>query len=399
MPIYSRYILAQTLRPLLLAVAISLLLLLIERMMRLLELVLNSQGTVDVLFQLLAFLVPHYMGLALPAAFFLGMLLAFSRLRTDSELDALGSAGLGLHHLIRPALLLALLLTLVSALVFSHLQPHARYTYRSLVHQLANGPLNNYLQNGMFITAGETTYMAESIDPERRFFLKVFAYRDSPKEGISAITAAQGHLIEGKNQAEARLVLRNGHGLEIRPGVQPTGRASAIDFEEIQRRVTLSEPKAFRARGIDERELTLPELWQAWRAGRPGLSRDVIRAEWHDRIIRIVSILLLPVLAVPLSVGGARRGRSNGMAVGLILLLVYNKLIGTGESLAASGDLPSLVAQWGVFAVFAAVSGFVFLRGAFRPGGSDYGILAFDAGAALAQTRRFFTGKEKPAPS
>ena len=108
------YILRQVLRPLLAVVVISLLVLLTERMLRLLDLVLDTGGGLTVLLQMLAFLVPHYMALALPAAFFLGVLLAFGGLHQNRELDALGSAGIGLPRLMRPVMGLTLVLTPVA---------------------------------------------------------------------------------------------------------------------------------------------------------------------------------------------------------------------------------------------------------------------------------------------
>src|SRR3546814_5216046 len=63
----SSYILRQTMGPLLAAVGIALLVLLTERMLRLLDMVLDTGSGLTLLLQMLAFLVPHYMALALPA--------------------------------------------------------------------------------------------------------------------------------------------------------------------------------------------------------------------------------------------------------------------------------------------------------------------------------------------
>jgi lipopolysaccharide export system permease protein len=104
---FDSYILRQATKPLLTAVVVALLLLLVERMMRLLDFVLDSRGTLDVLLQLLTVLVPHYLGLALPAALFLALTIAFGRMQRDSELDAMLSAGIGLHQQLRPAFKLA----------------------------------------------------------------------------------------------------------------------------------------------------------------------------------------------------------------------------------------------------------------------------------------------------
>ena len=58
--------------------AIGLLVLLAERMVRLLDATLGKKNSFAVVFELLAYLVPHYLGLAVPAALFLGLLFGFN---------------------------------------------------------------------------------------------------------------------------------------------------------------------------------------------------------------------------------------------------------------------------------------------------------------------------------
>src|SRR3990170_5847246 len=119
--IVDRYIVRQVLKPLLTAVSIGLLMLLAERMVRLLDVTLGKKNSFSVVFELLAYLVPHYLGLALPAAMFLGLLFGFNRLSKDSEIDAFLAAGIGLHRLVRPVVGLAVVLALVSLGIFGWL--------------------------------------------------------------------------------------------------------------------------------------------------------------------------------------------------------------------------------------------------------------------------------------
>ena len=67
----------------------ALIALLMERMVRLLDLVVNKGGPFYLLLQMLANLIPHYLGIALPAAFFIGVLHAVMKMSSDSELDAM----------------------------------------------------------------------------------------------------------------------------------------------------------------------------------------------------------------------------------------------------------------------------------------------------------------------
>src|SRR3546814_14151904 len=86
-----------------------------------------------------ATLRPHYLGLALPAAFFISVLLLVARLAEDSEIDALLASGLSLGRIVLPFLAIGLLLALVSLALFGYVQPHARYGYRAALHVVKHG--------------------------------------------------------------------------------------------------------------------------------------------------------------------------------------------------------------------------------------------------------------------
>src|SRR3546814_19475655 len=73
-----------------------------ERIVRLLDLVVNKGGPFYLLLQMLANLIPHYLGIALPAAFFIGVLHAVMKMSSDSELDAMQAFGGGLQRLLVP---------------------------------------------------------------------------------------------------------------------------------------------------------------------------------------------------------------------------------------------------------------------------------------------------------
>lgn len=136
------YLLRQIAGYLVAMTVVALLALLLERMLRLLEITQNSDRVIGYLSQMLVNLIPHYLGIALPAAFFLAVFLTFSRLSRDNELAALQAAGIGLSRMIAPILFLGTILLLITAATFSYFQPYGRYTYRSLVHTIANASLS-----------------------------------------------------------------------------------------------------------------------------------------------------------------------------------------------------------------------------------------------------------------
>ncbi len=364
----SSYILRQTMRPLLAAIAIALLVLLTERMLRLLDLVLDTGGGLTVLLQMLAFLVPHYMALALPAAFFLGVLLAFGRLHQNN--------GVGLRRLVSPVLLLALALSVISAVNFAVGQPYARYIYRALVHDVAEAAANVYLQERTFMEVDGVTFMAERIWRRSQEFARIFIYEEKPDGEATAMTAQRGSLDVAPRGQTSTLFLQDGVRLESQlraaaASSAPEGeggdtQAGVLNFSQLQVPIDLVGESGFRPRGEDERELTLIELWRHRLAPPKGVNTHQMLAEFHDRLVRSLSVLFLPFLAVPFALGPRRMRQAYGIAGGLIILVAYNQLLAIGKSLASIDRLPSLAGQWLPFVVFAVGSLWLFYRSAYR---------------------------------
>ena len=110
--VIDRYLLRQVLLTCLVMTGIGLAVLLLERVIYLVGLVANPNNALGYVGQMLLLLTPHYLGIALPAAFFFGVLLTFGRLKQDGEFVVLMAAGCGLARLLRPVFGLAVLMAL-----------------------------------------------------------------------------------------------------------------------------------------------------------------------------------------------------------------------------------------------------------------------------------------------
>ena len=139
-----------------------------------------------------------------------------------------------------------------------------------------------------------------------------------------------------------------------------------LKFDQSQIPIQLVGQEAFRPRGEDERELTLPELWRYRATPPPGVTTDDMLGEFHDRVVRSLSVLFLPLLAVPFALGSRRARQTFGIALGLIVLVAYNEVLNTGKSLASIGRVSPLLGQWLPFAVLALGSLYLFYRCAYR---------------------------------
>ena len=138
-----------------------------------------------------------------------------------------------------------------------------------------------------------------------------------------------------------------------------------LQFDHYQIPIDLIGQEPFRPRGEDERELTLLELWQQRETPPPQVRTDEMLAEFHDRLVRTLSVLLLPFLAVPFAIGGRRSHQSYGIAAGLVILVAYNQIIGAGKSLVSRGEILPFIGQWLPLLVLAAGSAYLFYRSAY----------------------------------
>jgi lipopolysaccharide export system permease protein len=139
-----------------------------------------------------------------------------------------------------------------------------------------------------------------------------------------------------------------------------------LTFDDIDMPIDVALPEPFRDR-LGERELTLGELWAQRNTDAIKPSKYEIRAELWGRVVRTLSMLMLPLLGIPLGLATRRNQRNLGIAVGVVVLVVYNNILNFGESLASIGRMSPFVGLWLPFLVFTAVSLWLFITVSTRP--------------------------------
>jgi len=301
----DKYLLKQILPTMAVTLMIAAVILLLERMLRLLDIAVGNGVSTLVVFQMLFNLIPHYIGLALPVALFLGVLLAFRKLSQQSELDAILSSGIGLFDFMRAGLILALGLMIVNLVLTGYLQPYSRYAYRVILYDVTSGVIESGIGEGVFteLPNGYTIRVDRARDGGTALS-GVVAHREADDGTMTTLTAESGVLEPGGRDNPTRLVLYDGSRQEWSPG---GGNQGTLTFERFDWVLNLEDLLAFRGRGGDERELTVSELWADYARNVPylhmgepveqrlpeaqGISSSAIAAEFHARIVFSLSIL------------------------------------------------------------------------------------------------------------
>lgn len=381
----DRYLLRLSFWPMVGAMGVTMISLLLERILRLLDLLSASNDRFGFVAQLAVNLVPHYIGLTLPAAFFLALLVVVNRLNQASEVDALLAAGVSLSRLAAPYVCLAAALTGVSLLVFGFLQPYSRYAYRAVLHSAQNAGWNGMVPaETILIPSKNLTMTTDGADASGQQLSRIFIRRitDEGREEITTASMAEvRRMADGKS---VRLELRDGQQLRF----NKDGRPEVLSFKAFTMQLPLTgAAKLLRARGGDERELTLLELWRQAEAPQSTIPEAALKGELYGRLAKAFVLPLLALLGVPLGLSAKRSGRAPGMIVGGILLLAFFHGVQLGQGLAATGRVSAELAVGVPFFGMAAIAITVFMTSRKRPGETPIGRAMEGLSALLARLR------------
>ena len=391
----DRYILRLVLVPMFAVFVIAASLLILDKMLRLFEFVSTEGGPVGVVFKMLLNLIPEYAGLAVPLGLMLGILLAFRKLATSSELDVMRAVGLSYTRLLRVPYLVTFVLVAVNFAIVGYLQPLARYAYEEQEFELRSGALGASIEVGEFTTLKDRMALRieESRDDGRRL-VGIFARVADKKGQVLSISASEGRFLASEeNRNTIILRLLDGTIVHDAPGRAPR----VLNFSQHDLPVDLPAIERFRARGDESREYILPELLElGWSEETPAAERTGSQANFNYRLVEVVMMLLLPLLAVALAIPPKRSTSALGVFVSIVMVVAYHKINQYGQSIAELGRIDPYLALWGPFVVFAALIVWMFYRVAHVPGGQAIGALE-SVYAKLLRRMRKLLGRRRRA--
>src|SRR6186713_1732190 len=349
-------------------------LLMLEKMLRLMEFVSTEGGPVTIVFKMLVNLIPEYAGLAIPLGLMLGILFAFRKLATTSELDVMRAVGLSYTRLLRVPYVLTLLMMALNFVIVGYWQPLARYGYEQLDFELRSGALGAAIKVGEFTAIEDRVALRieESRDDGRQL-MGIFARIANDKGQVLSISAREGRFLANREDRNT-IILRLSDGTIVQdmPGQTPR----VLSFSQHDLPIDLPAIERFRARGDESREYLLPELLAlGWSNDASASEQASGQAAFSYRMVEVLMMLMLPLLAVALAIPPKRSTSALGVFVSIIMVVAYHKVNQYGQSVAELGRVNPLLALWGPFALFAGLIGWMYFRVAFVPGGQAIGAL------------------------
>ena len=293
--------------------------------LRFVEMIVNRGLSVTLFINFTILLLPTFLAFILPIAIFTAVIFTYNRLIIDSELVVMRASGYSHFMIARPAIILAVFVTLICYSITLYFLPTSYREFKDLQFSFRNSLPTILLQEGVFNTVmdGVTIYIRNRRSTGELFGIVIHDAR-SPKQPITMM-AERGVISSSKTGP--RVVMFSGNRQQVD---SKDGRLSLLYFDKYTFDIGTKTRDPI-TRWREPRERYLRTLINP----NPNVKQDL---QWYNKLVteghHRLSIPLLPLaftfLALALLLSGSfnRRGQLSRilLAVGFVLILETSHL-------------------------------------------------------------------------
>lgn len=338
--------------------AISALLLLIflsNQFVRFLSQAATGKFATSMLIKLLAIEIPHLLILLLPLGLFLSIVLTYGRLYAESEMTVLFTSGLSRKRLVQLTLPIILTVTIIVALLSLWITPQL-LTYRGkLLAQTGTAIELQAALPGRFqeTEGGRRIFYVERMSADKEHMESIFMAQlednNETTENIppwTIITAHSGYQMIDNKTGDRFFVTENGQRYQGLPGQK---NFSIVQFERYGIRIESH------ASALANQEQTI-STWSLW---RHPLNLKAAYAELQWRFAMPLSVLILGLLAIPLSRVKPRHGRYGQLLPAILIYTLYVNCLLMGRNWIGQGVIHYSVGLWWVHGLLLIMTGII----------------------------------------
>ncbi len=364
------YLIRQVLVTLLMTVMVFTFVLMLGSVLKeILGLLVGGQASLGLVLQALGLLLPYVLVFALPMGMLTATLLVFGRFSADNELTAARASGISLLSLVTPILILSVLLAGLAAYINLDLAPRCRTAYKRLLAQ------SGLAQSASLIP--ERTYIKDytncivyvgKVSGTNLADVMIYEWRDNKVESYNR--ADTGVLQIDPRQNVLTVVLSNAYSVSVRDGnsmPQPVP-LGVVEFAftnapaKIARsRVDIAD-MSFQQLRNELRQLTeqiqssqpvdkapTDELREKMRQLRSQKRPDItlpVQVQLHRQVSFSFACIGFTLIGILLGIRAHRRETTFGIAVALMLVVVYYSFFILGQSLDTKPELAPHLILW-----------------------------------------------------
>ncbi len=341
--IISRYLIKEILTALMAVTLVLLLLFLSNQLVRYLSYAAAGKIGTSILFQLMGFEIPYLLAILLPLGLYLGIIFAYGRMYSENEMRVLHACGMSVKKLIAITSMLGIVVSLLVVFLTVWVNPWIASQKGTLIaRSLSTDNILNSLMPGRFQVSsdGQRVLYVEKVARNHKEANNVFIADQNSKDADehnsmawTVVSAGRGSQMLDAKSHDPFIVATDGYRYEGLPGQN--------DFKVVQfKKYAVRMPHiVMTSKHQEEESLPTLQLLENYK-----IPENAAELQW--RISLPISVLLLGLLAIPLSQTQPRHGRYSQLVPAILIYIIYVNMLFIGRSWVEQKILPIGLGLW-----------------------------------------------------
>lgn len=360
--IIDRYIFKELIPPFVINLVFFTFVFLMAKILDITNLIVNYSISLSSIILILVYTAPYFLVFVIPISVMMSILLTFLRLSNDNEIIALKAGGMSIYRLIPPVFLFCLLGCGLTGFMTIYGLPWGKSSFKKLTIKVAASNVDLGLKERTFNDSFKDVMLYVSkVDLKNKALLDIFIEDQRAKNIVSTVVAPKGIIFSDPDKFAFQIRLFNGtiNQVDLKSRI-----ANSINFDTYDLSLDLKRAAAV-ARGgpKSKQEMSLAELRQYLKSvTRKDEQYYSILIEFHRKFSIPFACFALGLLAIPLGMLPSSAGRSFGLGLGLVSVLLYYLLLSAGKVFGEAGAYPPVIGMWVPNIVMGSIGLFLFLK-------------------------------------
>jgi len=359
----DRYILRETLPMVFLSLLVLTFMLMIPPLMGQAQDLLTKGVDFVTVATLMGLLIPQGLGVTIPMAVLIGLLMGLGRLSGDRETVAMQACGISLLRMLRPVAVLALCASAATCYILIVVLPDANQAFREIVFRQLASYTADQVKPQVFDQSlpGVTLYVREVTEQGTEWTDVILAMHQDEGQPVVYV-AKQGRIVLDYDAQTVDILLLSGSIHRVAPD-DPDAYTETRFTETL---VPFDAESIFADGGGPPRgfaEMSIPELQeQVTQLVAGGGSPHNAIMEIHQRFSLPAACFAFALIALALGVTSRKDGKLASFALGIGVIFSYYVLMYGAEAMAKGALISPHLARWLPNIVIAGIGAFLVVR-------------------------------------
>src|SRR5436190_5292128 len=323
----------------------------------LLELIVRQSATISDTWSISLAILPGVLTFTIPMAVLVGILTGFGRMSSDSETIAFRASGVSMKRLLLPVMLVGGLAWAANLAITVWIAPQTAARLRDLKYDVAVKQVSLELRARVF-NEHLTNWIlyVQDVAPEGLNWRGIMLADLHDPNDPRVTFARSGSLVANSENHTFQLTLHDGNTHFVSPLVPNRYSFSSFQTNTISIPMPEAPPKPEKPSLMETSTRT---IWEHMLANTATYEE---RVDFHRRLALPFACLFFALVGLPLGVSTTRGGKSMGLVLSLILMLVYYLAFIGGTRIANNAQFSPFLGAWLPNLAFATLAVFLFIR-------------------------------------